>query len=614
MITLKEEIDSDHDEIETNELKRFKIQDSHELLVESDFAIKFELENHEFLIENIQEIRKALTQCRAMRTSFENKNFIENTNLLIKLLTSPPNDNELLHILNDIREFMFGETGKKCDDPKGIGIKKDLEEREIQVNDFIASCFRKNLNEFVTYFLNAHRSFFETIRVCKKPNYIKATIPKIDSKPRKSRRKKVKTKPITNLLSDTQSSLIIKFNSFWHNPEFPVMYGAAFDPYCVEDNIFAVCGNNLAIVFRCLDQHNSGLLPLFTYCDKNDAFFACCWTYDIYHADHHYLIVAGQQGVIRVIDVLLQKEVKTLLGHGCAVNDLKICPSDPNLLLSASKDYGIRLWNIHNNICIAIFGGVQGHRNQVVSIDFHQEKRIFASVSLDHSIKIWSLEAENIADAIVESQSYNSSWNGRQFPTVSQHYPNFSTRDVHYNYVDSVQWYNNFLITKSCEEKLVIWKPGTENETLDDLMRRTHYSDSLESNLRNVVIIKQFDLIKNDLWFVKFAFDHNEFLLALGNHEGNLFIYDLKSKDADDYRLVFNISNSNFKTETHSKVIRQTVFNKDGTILITLSENSVVTRYDIARLYKSQITSYIKQNFLSKIGKKIKDEESLDDE
>lgn len=81
---------------------------------------------------------------------------------------------------------------------------------------------------------------------------------------------------------------------------------------------------------------------------------------------------AGSTGVIRIIDLCINPlRTGFLRGHAAAVNELCYHEDFPAFLLSASKDHTIRMWSIKYMICLAMFGGAQGHKAEIITLDMH---------------------------------------------------------------------------------------------------------------------------------------------------------------------------------------------------------------------------------------------------
>jgi len=314
-----------------------------------------------------------------------------------------------------------------------------------------------------------------------------------------------------------------KFMTCLKSPEGRPFYFASFCD-CVpraERFFAAVCGNHVTVCELRADGHID-LRQVYVDSDEEEQFYTCAWVRSPdanttangspapAQDDSVLLLVAGFRGIIKMIDCKTCTLKGALIGHGNHVNELCVHPKDTNIIISASRDESLRMWNIKTKVCIAIFAGDQGHRDQVLSVDIHMSGNSLASASMDNCIKIWALDSPTMINGIRQSYNPPPETASVPFKTRFVHFPTFSTRKVHTDYVDCVRWVGNLLISKSTDNKLILWRPSLGEEKQD------------------VVILREYCMRGAEVcWFVRFGLTSDASQVVCGNSAGKVFVWDI---------------------------------------------------------------------------------------
>ena len=280
------------------------------------------------------------------------------------------------------------------------------------------------------------------------------------------------------------------------------------------------------------------------------------------------LCVAGVRGLIKVLDPVQQKIITILRGHGSDIYDLKTSPTNNSLLLSASVDESVRLWNLETFACVAIFAGHHGHREAVLSVSWHPLGKKFASGGMDKSVRLWDIGHGRALEALNASSFTSSIGDRKDFHPLCEQYPYFATDRVHLNYVDCVHFLGDLILSKSTYNSIVLWLPEIPVTVQGDAAKGAAYCPPKE-----IIALRTFDLGHCNIWFVRFGVDSDGRYLAVGNIRGEVDIWDIDSCKKSSIQQL--------KPMVHS-TIRMLAFSPDGSTLMACDDSASVCRWDIS--------------------------------
>lgn len=252
---------------------------------------------------------------------------------------------------------------------------------------------------------------------------------------------------------------------------------------------------------------------------------SCAWMQDP-TTNTPLLAVSGKPSAIKILDILSNKLVRTLIGHGREVNDLAVSPLDPTILASASGDHTVRIWTLqpeyNHQPCMLMCAG-EGHKQALLTLAFHQKGRYLLTGGVDNAICLWVLP------------SLPNALSGTDKPTML-HFPHFRSASIHTSFVDCVAFHNDLIISKCAREnKIVIWRiegfdsrrepPTIPPTTAEDHSTRSAWGGRFQR-------LTQLEVNDTSAFYIRFSlfsFPNERPILAIGNERSRVFFWDLKS-------------------------------------------------------------------------------------
>ncbi len=281
----------------------------------------------------------------------------------------------------------------------------------------------------------------------------------------------------------------------------------------------------------------------------------------VFSDDGSLLLSASQDNTVRVWEIGTGQMLKTFRGHGGQVQ-AALFPANGQRILSVSHDHTIREWSIAGYEEIRTLQGVVlgGHSDAVLAAAYSRDQHQIVTASRDRTARLWNTSTGEPGLTLAEGHSYLASTaiffpGGKQLLTAAVDNTtriwdvrtggqilrlDHSGRSAAAAISSNAKW----VVTGSDDKSAILW-----DATNGRLFRK------LEAHQAEVTAV---------------AFSPNDALLATGDTKGHVKLWNV-----EEGRVIANL-------DGHSRRISAIRFSWDGTSVLTASGDNTVGQWDVA--------------------------------